>query len=413
MLVSAEVARTERPGSKLIKKLFAFAAATGLFLFLAGSTPANDEKKVSNSSQPGEKVERSLRVDPQAVITLCVASGTLTVHGWDKHEIRVRSAGAEQIEFRRIDKPKDLNVPANRVDVMVLDKDSRANPRVDCQAVADVEMEMPAGATVQVQTRDGDINIAGVAGAYAGSQNGDITIERATKLVEAGSVGGSISLKDSSGRVNLSSAGGGVEALNVRAASVEDTFEVGTVSGDIQLEGINSPKVMAKTVNGTMIMSGALVKAGHYSLTNMTGEIVLFMPSDASFRLNAKVSDKQDIVSEFSLKYLPDTPAPGTPTVIPPDPKPPVVREPQLPPKYKEPLKEKEALKEKEKSPAKPAPSAKSGAAANPGPVVGPIIVGKPSIYTPYVRRVEAICGSGDATIYVASFGGTVRLKKL
>ncbi len=78
-------------------------------------------------------------------------------------------------------------------------------------------MEVPAGATVQVQTRDGDITIAGVAGAYAGSQNGDITIERATKLVEAGSVGGSILLKDSSGRVNLNSAGGGVEVVNVRA----------------------------------------------------------------------------------------------------------------------------------------------------------------------------------------------------
>jgi hypothetical protein len=34
-------------------------------------------------------------------------------------------------------------------------------------------------------------------------------------------------------------------------------------------------------------------------------------------------------------------------------------------------------------------------------------------IVAPYVRRVEAICGTGDATISVASFGGTVRLKKL
>jgi hypothetical protein len=32
----------------------------------------------------------------------------------------------------------------------------------------------------------------------------------------------------------------------------------------------------------------------------------------------------------------------------------------------------------------------------------------------PYVlRRVTAICGSGDASISIASFGGTVRLKKI
>jgi hypothetical protein len=188
----------------LINKLFAV-AALGLILSLAGPTPAHNEEK---DSQPGQKIERTMAVSPQATITLCVASGSLMVHGWDKNEIRVHSMDAEQLEFRRIDKPKNPNTPAMRVDVMVLDKPSRANPKVDCQAIADVQMEVPAGATVQVQTNDGDITIAGVAAAYAGSQNGDIIIERATKLVEAGTVGGSILLKDSSGRINLSSAGG-------------------------------------------------------------------------------------------------------------------------------------------------------------------------------------------------------------
>jgi hypothetical protein len=265
----------------LIKKLFAVAAATGLIISLAGSTPAHNKEK---DSQPGQKVERTVAVDPQATITLCVASGTLIVRGWDKSEVRVRSLDAPVLELRRIDKPKEPTTPATRIDVMVLEKTMRVlPPRRDCQAVADVEMEVPAGATVQVQTRDGDINIVGIAAAYAGSQNGDIMIERVTKLVEAGSVGGSISLKDSSGRVNLSSAGGGVEVINVRAASVEDTFEVGTVSGDIQLVRVSNPRVMAKTVNGTLMMSGALVKSGSYAFTNMTGDVVLAMPSDASF----------------------------------------------------------------------------------------------------------------------------------
>src|SRR5688572_15817428 len=304
MRVSAEAAHSERPGSKLIKKLFAGAVATGLLISLAGLTPAHNEKKDSKPGQPGQKVERSMPVDPQATITLCVAYGALTVRGWDRAEVRVRSHDAEQIDFHRIDKPKDPNTPAHRVDVMVLDKAARADPRRDCRAVAAVEMEVPAGATVQVQTRDGDINIAGVAAAYAGSQNGDITIERATKLVEAGGVGGSISLKDSSGRVNLSSAGGGVEVINVRAASVEDTFEVGTVSGDIQLVRVSNPKVMAKTVNGTLTMSGALVKSGSYAFTNMTGDVVLAMPNDASFRLHAKISERRLLVSDFTLKFL-------------------------------------------------------------------------------------------------------------
>jgi hypothetical protein len=368
----------------LKKKLFPV-CVIGLVLSLAVAALAHDDKSDTN---PEQKVERSLAVDAEATVTLCVASGTLQVRGWDKNEIRVRSLDATQIDFRRIDKVKDTSRPPSRVDVMVLNKGTGFNPKFDCQAIADVEMEVPAGATVQVQTRDGDIIIAGVAGAYAGSQNGDIQIDRATKLVEAGSVGGSIILKNSSGRINLSSAGGGVEAVNIRAADDEDTFEVGTVSGDIQLDRVSNPKVMLKTVNGNVTMSGPLAKSGSYGLTNMTGDIILAMPHDASFQLNAKVSDKHNIVSDFTLKYLSD--------VTPPPP--PVVIKPKTP-------------EAKGKSPdmkgKTPTPTPKTG------PVIAPIVVEKPMPNSYVLRRVSAVCGSGDATISIASFGGTVRLKKI
>lgn len=329
-------------------------------------------------------------VDPQAIVTLCVASGTLKVRGWEKNEIHVRSADAAQIEFKRVDRVKDTTTPATRIDVMVMDKPRASHPRLDCQALASVEMEVPAGATVQVQTRDGDITITGVAGAYAGSQNGDIVIERATRLVEAGSVGGSIYLKDSSGRVNLSSAGGVVEVMNVKPSIDDDTFEVGTVSGDIQLNRVSNAKVTAKTVNGTVTMTGPLAKAGSYSFQNITGDVVLGMPHDASFRLNASVSERHDIVSEFTLKYLRE----ATPTPPPARPRTPAP--------------------ERTPTPAPKPPEAKGKVLPRTGPIVAPIAVEKPIVAAPYVlRRVNAICGTGDATISIASFGGTVHLKKI
>lgn len=364
----------------MTKKLFVV-AVVGLLFSLAGSTPAKNAKP----EQPPQKVERSLAVDPQATITLCVASGTLNVRGWEKSEVRVRAQGAAQVDFRRIDKVKDPSKPATRVDVMIFDRAGIMNPRLDCRAFANVEMEVPAGATVQVQTRDGNITIAGVAAAYAGSQNGDIDIERATKLVEAGSVGGSISLRNSTGRINLSSAGGGVEAVNVRAATSDDILEVGTVSGDIQLDRVSNPKVMAKTVNGTVTMTGPLVKSGYYALTNMTGDVVLELPADASFQLNAKVSEKHNIVSDFTLKYVEDPPQA-------PSPRSPVATPAPAPP------------------PGKIKPATKPG---KPAPVAGPVVISGPTPVPYVLRRVNAICGTGDATISVASFGGTVQLRKL
>jgi len=371
----------------LKKKLFVLSAAAVLIFSLAGSPLAHDEKKDRQPGEvSGEKIERSMTVDPRATVTLCVAAGILKVRGWDKSEVHVRSIDAAQIDFRRIDKSKDK--PASRIDVMVLDKTAVPNSKFDCQAVADVEMDVPAGATVQVQTRDGDITITGVSGAYAGSQNGDITIERATTFVEAGSVGGSIYLRNSSGRIALSSAGGGVEVSNVRSASEEDTFEVGTVSGDILLDRVSNQKVIAKTVNGRVLMTGPLAKSGYYGFTNMTGDIVLALPQDASFQLNAKVSDKHDIVSDFKLTYRSEPPAP--PAVKPRTPSP-------------------------EAKPKAPAPVAKSQPPQPPqkGPAAGPVVLER-SVVTHYsLRRVSAVCGSGDATISVASFGGTIRIKKI
>lgn len=377
----AQVADTERAGSKLTMKLFAAWAVIGLILSLAGSTAAHE----NTDPQPGQKIDRSMPVDSQAVVTLCVASGTLKVRGWDKNEIHVRSLDAARIEFRRIDKTKDTSTPAHRVDVMVLDKMSAANPRGDCRAIASVEMDVPTGATVQVQTRDGDITIAGVAGAYAGSQNGDIEIERVAKLVEAGSLGGSIFLKDSSGRVHLSSAGGVVEVMNVRPVTVEDTFEVGTVSGDIQLNRVSNPKVTVKTVNGTITMTGPLAKSGSYNFTNMAGDMILAMPHDASFQLNAKVSEKHGLVSDFALRYVSE--APPAPPATPGQPMP--------------------------ASTPKP-PAAKGQPLPRTGPIVAPVRVERPAATAQYVlKRVNAICGTGDAMISIASFLGTVRLKKI
>jgi len=365
-------------------KCFGLLAVLGLIISLAAATPAFDGNLDNKDRSSSEKIERSTPVDSHATVTLCVMSGKITVRGWDKSEVRARSTDADQLELRRIDKAQETSTPATRIDVMVFDQSDKHKAKRDCQAQADVDLDVPTGATVQVQTRDGDINIVGVTGAYAGSQNGDITIERATKLVEAGSVGGSISLRDSSGRINLSSAGGGVEATNIRPLEADDSFEVGTVSGDIQLERVSNAKLSAKTVNGTVMMSGPLAKGGQYAFTTMSGDVVLALPSNASFRLNAKISESHDVVSDFPLKLVGEAPVP-------------------LPTPGSKPAPES--------APGTPSPKVQPPKS---GPVVAPIIVKPPVVVVPFsLRRINAVCGGGDAMISVASFGGTLRLKKL
>src|SRR5262245_7448494 len=97
-----------------------------------------------------EPVERSVAADSSVTVTLCVMAGEITVHGWDKNEVRARSAEAEQIELRRVGDP-DQSKPAKKIDVFI-DDGSGKHARADCQASADVQLDVPKGATVQIQT---------------------------------------------------------------------------------------------------------------------------------------------------------------------------------------------------------------------------------------------------------------------
>lgn len=365
-----------------------------------------------DTDQESSKAERTVATDASVTVTLCVMSGQITVRGWDKNEVRASSADAERIELRRVDLTGDETKPPKKIDVFIDDHAGETRPRGDCQASADVELNVPRGATVQVQTRDGDIQIVGVEAAYAGSQNGDICIERVAQKIEAGSIGGSISVKDSSGRVSLSSAGGSIEAINVKPVESNDNFEVVSVSGDIQLDQVSNVKLTARSVTGNISLTGSLRQGGLYGFNTMSGDVTLSLPSEASFRLHAKLSHDGEIISDFPLTITPElTPMPKTPEQAP--------------------------VPETPKAVAPPPPAAPPATTPGPTPpVIGPkvkagnknatvntvtVVKVAPAVVkitpavvaVPYrLRRVNAVCGSGDASINVSSFSGTLRLQK-
>src|SRR3990172_5116657 len=150
-----------------------------------------------------QKIEQTIEADPAIDVSLCILSGSVTVRGWNNNQVLARSAEATRIDFNRNDGSAQT-APARKIEIAVIDGDNRHG---GCQAFSDVEISVPRGATIHVQTRDGDITIADVAEAYAVSQNGEIYIQGASRSAEVCSVAGSVTIRDSVGRVNLSSVG--------------------------------------------------------------------------------------------------------------------------------------------------------------------------------------------------------------
>lgn len=357
---------------------------------LGRTASRNDEVRTQN-------VERSIAADPSVTVSICVMSGSISVKGWDKEEVLARTSGAAQIELRQQDGAAKSG-KATKVEVYVVDKSDEPRIKGNCQAYSDLELFVPRAASVHVQSRDGNIEIADIAVAVAGTQNGDISIERVSQAVEVGSVGGSVCVKDSTGRASVTTIGGGIEVTNLRPSAAADGFEAVSVSGDLNLEGVSHSQLNARTVSGDVHLTGPLATGGRYGFKTMSGDITLTLPGNSSFNLSAKVSNDGEIISDFPLTLIPDAAPPKTPApVVAPAPEPaPVSSVP----------------------PSAPAPVARSDAApviVKVAPRISKVTV-SPSIAVAATHtkmlRVNAVCGAGDASIQVASFSGTLHLLK-
>jgi hypothetical protein len=274
-------------------------AATALPLYAA---PQSSRARVASGEDDDTegRLERTVAAESNVVVTLCIASGDVIVHGWDRGEVRASTADAEQLELRR-GFPSG-NGTASRVEVLVSNgpHTDRAFEN-DCIAASDITLDVPRGATVQVKTRDGEIEVADVADARLETLSGYVAMRRISRRVEASSVSGDVTLDGSGGPVRLRSISGSIEASNARTIDATDDFEANTVSGDVVLSQISHSRVEARTVSGIVSMKGPLARGGRYEFKTTSGDMMFTLPDDASFRISARIP-QGEIITDFSLK---------------------------------------------------------------------------------------------------------------
>lgn len=405
---------------------------------LSHAATAYAQRKISAGTTQ-QRTEATAAAQPNVAVSLCVTSGDLTVRGTDAREVIARSHNAKQIKLRRTDNT-DANAPARRLEVLAADyADGSISATDDCQAFSDIELDVPRGATVELRTRDGNVKVTDVTEARVETMSGDITLQHVTRAVDVNSVSGNISLKDASGRIKLNSAGGSVSVADARPVDSDDEFEAKSLSGDVSLERVGHAVVGARTISGSVNMTGALAHGGRYGFKTMSGDVTLVLPPDSSFQVNAKTSQGGEIVSDFPLKLVSEgaakaqstaqassatTPRPATAptvaTVTTVTATPAVAPVPQAPktPKAKEP-------KEKVKQP-KPAIAPESPEQPEITVIVPEVNVNTPEvkIVVPAIKmkmkmdfkydyhRLVGTYGTGDATIDMASFSGSLHLRR-
>jgi hypothetical protein len=348
---------------RLFKVPLLMTALIGSALGLTDGARARTDKHAKRVSGPS--VERVVAAQPNVTVSVCLVSGDIKVHGWDRNEVRARSNDAETIEFRRPAGERESD-PAREITVLLSDMPShRSGP---CSADADIELDVPRGAIVRLQTRDGDIEVLDVSTVSATAQAGDLELGGVKQSVEAHTIGGNISLSNSTGSTRLYTVGGSIEARSVGPASAGDSFEAVTVGGEITIEKTAFVQMKARTVAGGLSLSGPLAAGGRYEFKTISGDISLALPSDSSFRLDATLSRGGELVTEFQLKITTELKAPSAP------------------------------------------PPPRSGPPAKGDLTIDPDTVIRGSGYG--LQRISGVYGTGDALITASSFSGAIHLRK-
>jgi hypothetical protein len=268
----------------------------------AGRGQAVGQSKSESVQQQGSEVV--VATTSTVNVSVTTGAGRISVRGWDHNEVRAQAKQVgSKIEVRKASGPQEAS-PAARVEILVSDKSEDEEAESDtCDAASDVMIDVPRGATLYLKTQEGDIEVDSVAEAHIETTDGKVEARRILKVTDATSVGGDLTLEDASGRARLNSLGGVIEVRDLRPLDGGDFLRIRTVSGDILLDRIGPARVEAITISGELRLIGPLARSGVYDFTTTNGDVTVMLPADSSFKLNAKVSESGEIITDFPLTY--------------------------------------------------------------------------------------------------------------
>ena len=221
---------------------------------------------------PVPSADTVVRVRPGDRVLFDGMEGRLTVAGWSRDEMEIRS-DAESMP---------LTVRRSGSTVRVEPGDSKGRRRA-----LDVAVRLPPSTDVEVsglsldlvvQEMDGRIDVDNV--------SGDVWIEDAGGPVTVRTIEGEIDVARAMAGVSVSS-----QSDDVRLRTVGGTVDAHSGDGDIQLMDVRSAAVRAETQDGDIEFSGVLEDGGEYGFFVHDGDATVAIPADARVRVQVSTFD--------------------------------------------------------------------------------------------------------------------------
>ncbi len=247
--------------------------------------------------------EKSIAVSEKVNISVCVRAGEVKVNGWNRNEIRAFVSRGSSVGFSVLEKGKTDKKPV-WVKVLGYDpaKESESR-REECISGKFIELDVPFGATVNIESRESKTTIDSVAKASVKLLGGDIFLSNIPNGVEARTYRGNVTVKNSGGSMTLDTTNGNIVAYDVSSDEIGDAFHAKTNSGEITLQQIQYRETKVNSNTGSINFVGEILNGGQYYFGSSNGLVTLVVPENTSAKIVA-IYGYGSFESENPLKNL-------------------------------------------------------------------------------------------------------------
>jgi DUF4097 and DUF4098 domain-containing protein YvlB len=265
----------------------------------------------------GRSYEAAGREEQRETFTKAVrigSSGVLDIHNISG-SIEVRRGGGDEavIEVTKIARARTADAAREMLPLVTVDISSRGE-RAEVRTVygggqnirgrnisvsVNYVVTAPQNTRVRAVTVSGNVSARDIRGELAlSTTSGNVTIANASRVSVAKTTSGNVELTniDSDVALDASAMSGDLSVRSVKARRLT----LGTVSGRVIVQDVETERLGAQTFNGNIEFSGRFVKGGRYDLKAHSGDVRIVVAGGPGFEVEAS-SWSGNVRSDFSF----------------------------------------------------------------------------------------------------------------
>jgi DUF4097 and DUF4098 domain-containing protein YvlB len=214
------------------------------------------------AAQAVQNIDRSLPTGATPSVEISNVQGRVTVAAWDQQVVKVTGTiENDQTEF-------EFSGDQRHVVIKVRPESNKVHRGKD-DAILDIKV--PAGASLDINTVSADIDVQGVRGAQRlEAVSGDVTTAAYGEQLDVRTISGDAVVNGTGGnaRVEVESVSG-----DVTVRGVDGELEAQSVSGNVELDLGTATRLQLETVSGNLKASLTLADDARFDAESVSGDV--------------------------------------------------------------------------------------------------------------------------------------------